>query len=67
MSLRRSLRRVSTAEVLNMGRYVSLVESSNRWRKGGKGNGRESVLSMLATYTQVDNGSRLRLRYSETL
>ena len=62
-SLISSLIRVTTTEALNMGLNGSLVEGSNRWKKGKRATGEESGFNMLATYVQVDNGLVLRLRY----
>ena len=67
MNMRNQLWRGSTEEVLNMGLDGAVVEDNNRWRKQGKGHGLESGLSILATYTQVENGLGLRLRYLEYL
>ena len=41
----------------------AVVEENNSWSKGDKCNGGKVGLSMLATYTQVDNGLGLRLMY----
>ena len=41
MSLRRSLRRRSTTEVLNNGLDISVIEANNRWRKGEMGRGKK--------------------------
>ena len=65
--LRRSLRRGSTTEALKMVLVGAIVEDKNRWRKMEKGNGKEAGLSVLATYTQLNNGLGLRLRYLEAL
>ena len=53
--LRRSLRRGSTTEVLNRVLDTSVIKSNNIWRKreGGRGGGK--WLSMVMTYTQVEN------------
>ena len=67
MNMRNQLWRGSTEEVLNMGLYGVVVEDNTRWRKRGKGYWLESGLSILATYTQVENGLGLRLRYLEYL
>ena len=66
-SLRNPLRIVSTEEVFNMGMDGVAVEYNNFRRKGGKGHGAEAGLRILDTYTQVNNGLGLRLRYLEAL
>ena len=67
MSLRRSLRRVPTAEALNDGLEGALVEENNCWRKMEKRNREEAGLSMMDTYIQVYIELDLRLRYFEAL
>ena len=52
-------------EVLNMGLDGVAVEYKNVRRKRGKGHGAEAGLRILDTYTQVENGLGLRLRYLE--
>ena len=55
ISFRISLRRGSTTEVLNRVLDTSVIKSNNIWRKmeGGRGGGK--WLSMVMTYTQVEN------------
>ena len=55
-SLRRLLSRVSTTEEHNMRLDGEVAEANNLWKKRKNGNGGESYFSMLATYTQVENG-----------
>ena len=53
--------------MMNRGMYTSVIEDNNKWKKrdgirvGGKG------LSMVATYTQVENALGLHLKYSNIL
>ena len=44
-----------------------MAEANNFWRKRERGIGGEEGLSMIATYTQVDNALGLNLRYSEIM
>ena len=67
VSLRSSLSRGSTTEALNIVLGGAVVEGKNCWRKNGNSNEGKSGLSMLATYTQVDNDLVLRLTYLEAL
>ena len=55
MSIMRSLRRGSTTEVLNHGLESSVIEVNNCWRKRERGMGGEEGISMIDTYTQVEN------------
>ena len=65
MSLIRSIRRGYTIEALNMVLDVEVLEANNCWRKRGNLNREEAGLSVLAPYTQVENGLGLMLRYLE--
>ena len=55
MSLRIDLRRGSKKEVLSKGLDMAVIEADNRWRKKDTGRGGREGLSMIATYTQVEN------------
>ena len=67
ISLRRSLRGGSMSEALSIVLYGTVVKSNDRWRKSEKVKGGEAGLSMLVTYTQVDNVLGLRLKYLKAL
>ena len=67
MKLRRSLQRGSIKEALNYGLNEAVVETNKWLRKRQKCNGGESGLSIIYTYTQVDNGLRLKLNYLKVL
>ena len=66
-SLRISLRRGSTTEVMNSGLDTLAIETNNRWinREGGRGGG--EGLSMSATYNQAENALGMYLRYSQIM
>ena len=57
------LRRESTTEVLDNGLDSSVIEVNNCWSKIEMGWGGGEVLSMIVTYTQVDNELGLHLSY----
>ena len=44
-----------------------MIEVNNRWRKRERGMGGEEGISMIDTYTQVENALGLHLRYLEIL
>ena len=67
MSLRRSLRIGSTAEVLNMVLYTLVIKANNRWRNREGGIGGSEGLRVVAPYNQVKNTLRLHLRYLRIL
>ena len=67
MRLRISFRGFTTMELLNNGLNSSVVEAKNHWRKIERGRGLEESLSMIVTYSQVENALGLHLRYSEFL
>ena len=64
MSLRISLMRGSTTEVLNRGLDTSVIDSNNIWRNRERGIGGGEGLIMIKTYTQVENDLGIHLRYS---
>ena len=57
----------SKADVLNNGLYRSVVDAKNIWRKGGKGRVVRKSLSIIVTYTQVDNTLGLHLKSLQIL
>ena len=61
MSLRRSLMRGYTTEVLNRRLETSVIEDNNIRRKGDGGRWGDKGLSTVATYTQVENALGLHL------
>ena len=68
MSLRRSLRRGSTTEVLNRGLDTLVIETNNRFiKREGWRVERVGGLSSVAMYTQVENALGMHLRYSRIL
>ena len=54
-------------EVPKNGLDSSLIKVNNIWRKRERGRVGGEVLSMIATYTQVENSLDLNLRYSQIL
>ena len=67
VSLQRSLRRGYTKYVMKRGLYTSVIEASNRCINSEGGIGVGDGLSMVATYTQVENALGLHLRYSHIM
>ena len=67
MSLRISLSRGYTAEVLNRGLDAAVIEAKNHWRKREQGIGGGEGLIMIEKYTQLDNALGLHLRYLQVL
>ena len=67
MILRRSLTRGSTTEVLNRGLYTPVIDANNRWINREVGREGDEGLSMMVTYTQVENALGMHLRYSQIL
>ena len=63
MSLRISLRRCYTIEVLTRGLKAVVIEVNNRWRKRERGRGGGEGLCMIVTYTHVDKCVGIHLRY----
>ena len=63
MSFWRLLSRGYTKEVLNRGLYTSLIQANYGCRKTDRGRGGGKWLSMVMTYTQVDNNLGIHLRY----
>ena len=59
--LRRPLRKGPTTEVMNMGMETLVVEANNRWRNRDKVRRGGKWLSIVATYTQVENALGLHL------
>ena len=62
-SLRRSLRRGYTTELLNRGLDVASIEANNWCRKREIGRDGGEGLITIATYTQVENTLGIHLRY----
>ena len=64
MSLRISLiRGGATIEVLYNGLDSSVIEANNIWRRIERVKGGEEGLSMIATYTEIENALGVHLRY----
>ena len=57
MRFQRSLSRGSSTEVLNRGLDTSVIEDKKIWREMEGGGGLGGGLSMVATYSQVENTS----------
>ena len=67
ISLRRSMRRGSTTEVLNRVLDTLVIYANNRWRNIDGGRGGFRGLRMVETYIQVENALGIHLRYSQIL
>ena len=67
-SMRRSLRRGSTAQARNKGVDPSIINMNNRWRsQEAAGNRRAAPGSLLESYTDANAAIETLLRYSEPL
>lgn len=66
-SLRRSLRRGSTAQARNRKVPGDVVETNNRWRKVERAGGKQASLGMMEHYSDVRAGIEALLQYSEAM
>ena len=67
MSLRRSLIRGSTTEVLHRVLDTVVIDDNNRWRNMEKSRGGGKGLNRIGTYTQVENTLGIHLIYLQIL
>ena len=61
------MKRVSSTDAFNKGLKSSVVEVNNHWRKRERGRLRGKGMSMIVTYTQVENTLGIHLCYLNVL